>query len=49
MYSMSDLTQVFKTEIELAVASVGQKLDHSLNDRGVPASLTGTQDVRHIF
>lgn len=33
MYSMSDLTQVFKTEIELAVGSVVQRLDCSINCR----------------
>lgn len=44
VYSMSDLTQVSRVEIDLAVVSVVQKLDCSVNCRGISASFIGTQD-----
>lgn len=49
MYRMSDLTQVFKTEMELAVVSVVQKLDCSINWRGVSASFMGLRVVFTCF
>lgn len=44
VYSMADLTQVSKAEIDLAVVSVVQKLDCSINCTGFSASLIGNQD-----
>ncbi len=44
VYSMSDLTQVSKAEIDLAVVSVVPKLDCKINCRGFSASFVGNQD-----
>lgn len=49
MYSLSNLSQVLKTEILLAVDSVVQELDCAINCRGVSASFSGTLDGLHMF
>lgn len=42
MSSMSDLPQVFRTEMRLADVTVVQKLDCSMTYRGLPASFVPT-------